>query len=111
MSVQNEMKVSGKLKNIRTFSNTYGTLVVAQLTQKNGVERAKFTMPIAVQAPELISTLQGLAELADSTTGYTPDVIISGQLDTKFDTRRDVPNDERRQPLTRIMVESIELAQ
>lgn len=109
--MKNEMTVSGKLKNIRTFSNNYGTLVVAQLTQKNGIERATFTMPIAVQSPELISTLQGLAELADSTTGYTPDVVISGQLNTKFDTRRDVPNDERRQPLTRIMVETIELAQ
>lgn len=108
--MKNEMTVQGKLKNIRTFTNTLGTLVVAQLTQKNGIERAKFTIPIACVNPQVVSTLQGLAELADSTTGYTPDVIISGQLDTKFDTRRGVENDERRQPLTRIMIESVELA-
>lgn len=107
---QNQMTVSGKLKNIRTFNNNYGTLVVGQLTQKNGAERATFTMPIACVSPELVSTLKGLAELADEVTGYTPDVVISGQLNTKFDTRRDVPNAERKQPLTRIMVESIELA-
>ncbi len=106
----NKLTVSGKLKNVRTFNNNYGTLVVAQLTQKNGVERATFTIPVACVSPELVSTLQGLAEIADTSTGYTPDVVISGRLDTKFDTRRDVPNDERRQPLTRVMIESIELA-
>lgn len=107
----NKLTVSGKLKNIRTFNNGYGTLVVAQLTQKNGAERAKFTIPVACVSPELASTLQGLSELADSESGYTPDVIINGVLDTKFDTRRDVPNAERKQPLTRIMIESVELAQ
>lgn len=107
---QNQMTVSGKLKNIRTFTDARGTLVVGQLTQKNGAERATFTMPIACLAPELVSTLQGLAELADATTGYTPDVVITGQLNTKFDTRRDIPNAERKQPLTRIMIETVELA-
>lgn len=106
----NKLTVSGKLKNVRTFNNNYGTLVVAQLTQKNGAERAKFTIPVAAIDPQLVSTLQGLSELADSESGYTPDVIISGVLDTKFDTRRDVPNAERKQPLTRIMIESVELA-
>ena len=106
----NKLTVSGKLKNVRTFNNNYGTLVVAQLTQKNGAERAKFTIPVACIAPELVSTLQGLSELANSDTGYTPDVVITGSLDTKFDTRREVANDERRAPLTRIMIESIELA-
>lgn len=107
--MDNTMTVSGKLKNIREFDQ-YGLMMVAQLTQKIGNERAKFTIPVACFDERLAPTLRGLREMQDE-LGFTPVVKITGQLDTKFDTRPNVQNDERNAPLTRILITSVELAE
>ena len=103
------MTVTGKLKNIREFDQ-YGLMMVAQLTQKVGNERAKFTIPIACFDEALAPALRGLRELQDE-LGFTPLVNITGELDTKFDTRPDVKNEDRNAPLTRILITSVELAE
>lgn len=106
--MQNQVTVTGKLKNIRVFENSYGVLVTAQLTQKNGTERAKFTMPIGAIDPAVQSTLKGLSQTT-AEGDYTPEVTITGAIDTRFDTRPNVQQSERKAPFTRILVESVEL--
>ena len=105
--MSNEIKVSGKLKNIKKFDQ-YGLMVVAQLTQRDGDNKATFTIPVVTYSKEVAAVLQGLAERSDE-LGYTPEVAIVGELNTKFDKRKDVPNNERKAPLTRIVIDSLEL--
>jgi hypothetical protein len=107
--MDNTMTVSGKLKNIREFDQ-YGLMMVAQLTQKIGNERAKFTIPVACFDESIAPILRGLREMQDE-LGFTPVVNITGELDTKFDTRPNVQNEQRNQPLTRILITSVELAE
>ena len=108
MKNANTIQVTGLLKNIREF-NQYGRMVTAQLTQRNAYGSAVFTMPIVTFSDELASALKALDEQVNDETGYTPEVIITGHLSTKFDKRRDVANEDRKAPLTRIEIESVEL--
>ena len=107
--MDNTLSVTGKLKNIKEFDQ-YGLMIVGQLTQKVGNERAKFTIPVACFDESIASTLRGLREMQDG-NGFTPVVNIVGELDTKFDTRFGVENTDRRAPLTRILIKSVELAE
>ena len=88
----------------------YGLMIVAQLTQKVGSERAKFTIPVACFDESLASTLRGLREMQDG-LGFTPVVNIIGELDTKFDVRQGVELSDRKPPLTRVLIKSVELAE
>jgi hypothetical protein len=103
--MENTLTVTGKLKNIKEFDQ-YGLMIVGQLTQKVGNERAKFTIPVACFDESIAATLRGLREMQDG-QGFTPVVNI---VDTKFDTRFGVENTDRRAPLTRILIKSVELA-
>ena len=107
--MDNTLTVTGKLKNIKEFDQ-YGLMIVGQLTQKIGNERAKFTIPVACFDESIAATLRGLREMQDG-QGFTPVVNIVGELDTKFDTRFGVENTDRRAPLTRILIKSVELAE
>jgi len=107
--MNNETTVSGKLKNIKEFDQ-YGLMLVAQLTQKVGNERAKFTIPVACFDSALAPALRGLRELQDE-LGFTPVVNITGELDTKFDVRQGVESYDRKAPMTRIIIKSVELAE
>ncbi len=107
--MKNELTVTGKLKNIKEFDQ-YGLMIVGQLTQKVGNERAKFTIPVACFDESVASTLRGLREMQDG-QGFTPVVNIVGELDTKFDTRQGVELSDRRAPLTRVLIKSVELAE
>lgn len=104
----NNVTVTGKLKNIRVFTNQYGTLVTAQLTQKNGMERATFTMPVGVLDPQAQAMFKALANATEE-GAYTQEVEITGKIDTRFDTRPNVAQHERKAPFTRILVDSVEL--
>ena len=106
--MNNQIKVSGLLKNIKKFDQ-YGLMVVGQLTQRNENNKATFTIPVVTHSQEIASILAGLDELKNAETGYTPEVVITGELNTKFDTRKDVDNDKRKAPLTRIVINEIEL--
>jgi len=107
--VKNTLSVSGKLKNIRKFDGyDNGVMVVAQLTQRNDEGKSTFTIPIATYSKEVVKVLEKLAELTDD-NGYTPEVVISGELNTKFDTRKGVDNADRKAPLTRIVIADVEL--
>jgi hypothetical protein len=107
--MKNALTVTGKLKNIKEFDQ-YGLMIVGQLTQKVGNERAKFTIPVACFDEAVASTLRGLREMQDG-QGFTPVVNVVGELDTKFDTRPGVELSDRRAPLTRILIKSVELAE
>jgi len=106
--MQNQIKVSGMLKNIKTYDQ-YGLMVVGQLTQRDENNKATFTIPIVTHSKVIAEILQGLDNAKDSETGYTPVVEITGELNTKFDTRKGVDNADRKAPLTRIVISEVEL--
>jgi hypothetical protein len=103
--VKNTVTVTGRLKNIKQFDQ-YGLMVVGQLTQKNGIERAKFTIPIVTMDPAIASQLVALGEFVDD-DGRTVEVEIEAELSTKFDVRRGVEQADRKAPLTRLLVKSV----
>lgn len=105
--MKNALSVSGKLKNIKKFDQ-YGLMVVGQLTQRNDEGKSTFTIPIVTHNKEVAQVLEKLAELTDD-SGYTPEVVITGELNTKFDTRKGVDNADRKAPLTRIVIADVEL--
>lgn len=107
--MENSVIVTGRLKNIKEF-NQYGLMMTGQLTQKDGDKRASFTIPIVTHDETVASMLRGLQGMVGD-DGRTPELVITGEISTKFDLRQNVPNDQRRAPMTRIMVRSIELAQ
>jgi hypothetical protein len=81
---------------------------VGQLTQRNDDNKATFTIPIVTFSKAVATILEGLNQRADE-LGYTPEVNITGELNTKFDTRKGVDNADRKAPLTRIVISEIEL--
>jgi hypothetical protein len=105
--MNNAINVSGKLKNIKKFDQ-YGLMVVGQLTQRNYDDKATFTIPIVTFSTTVATILEGLSQRTDE-LGYTPEVNITGELNTKFDTRKGVDNADRKAPLTRIVISEIEL--
>jgi len=106
--MNNQIKVSGMLKNIKKFDQ-YGLMVVGQLTQRDENNKATFTIPIVTHSKVVAEILAGLDNAKDAETGYTPEVVITGELNTKFDTRKNVDNADRKAPLTRIVISEIEL--
>lgn len=108
--MKNQIKVSGMLKNIKKFDQ-YGLMVVGQLTQRdvNNKNKAVFTIPFVTHSQVIAEILQGLDNAKDSETGYTAVVEITGELNTKFDTRKDIDNEDRKAPLTRIIISEVEL--
>ena len=106
--MNNVLTVSGKLKNIKKFDQ-YGLMVVGQLTQRNDEGKATFTIPIVTHSKAVAQILEGLSADIDE-LGYTSEVVISGELNTKFDTRKGVDNADRKAPLTRIVISEVALA-
>jgi hypothetical protein len=106
--MNNQIKVSGMLKNIKKFDQ-YGLMVVGQLTQRDEANKATFTIPIVTHSKIVADILQGLDNGKNPETGYTAEVVITGELNTKFDTRKGVDNADRKAPLTRIVISEVEL--
>ena len=108
MSV-NTMKVSGRIKNIKAYTNARGTLITGHMTQKNGAERATFTIPIVATEPEAVMLLQALATYELDDKGfYDAEVEVGGLLSTQFDVRpQNAVVGERFAPRTRIDVREL----
>lgn len=103
--MENQISVSGKLKNVREYKNDRGTLMVAQLTQRDEHDRAVFTMPIVIHdsgTQEIVRSLD-----ASRTDDYTVLVTINGQLNTRFDREPNKNLADRKPPFTRIVAQEV----
>ena len=103
--MENQISVSGKLKNVREFKNDRGTLMVAQLTQRDEHDRAVFTMPIVIHDTVVQQTVRSLD--ASRTNEYTVLVTINGQLNTRFDREPNKDMADRKPPFTRIVAQEV----
>jgi hypothetical protein len=103
--MENQISVSRKLKNVREFKNDRGTLMVAQLTQRDEHDRAVFTMPIVIHDTVVQDAVRSLD--ASRTNEYTVLVTINGQLNTRFDREPNKNMADRKPPFTRIVAQEV----
>jgi len=103
--MENQISVSGKLKNVREFKNNRGTLMVAQLTQRDEHDRAVFTMPIVIHDSGTQAIVRRLD--ASRTDDYTVLVTVNGQLNTRFDREPNKELSDRKPPFTRIVAQEV----
>lgn len=104
--MQNEVTITGTIKNIRTFTGSKGTLVTGWLNQRTysrlpdgTADRAVYVTGINIVALD-DSTVGDLVDLDKMRAGNeeTQTVTLKGRLITRFDRRPEVAETARRAP-------------
>lgn len=113
--MENAVKLTGKLKNIKTFSGSKGTMVTAWFDQREvstfsngGADRQVYVVGINVVALD-DSTVGEILGLSRAGTEQTDLVTLSGRLVTRFDRRQDVAESQRRAPVVQFEVHAVEV--
>jgi hypothetical protein len=110
--MQNEVTITGTIKNIRTFTGSKGTLVTGWLNQRtasrlpdNTMDRMVYVTGINIVALD-DSTVGDLVSLDKARQGAeeTIPVTIKGRLVTRFDRRPEVAEGSRRAPQLQLEV-------
>jgi hypothetical protein len=110
--MQNEVTITGTIKNIRTFTGSKGTLVTGWLNQRDfsrlsdgTADRAVYVTGINIVALD-DSTVGDLVNLDKARQGAeeTMAVTLKGRLITRFDRRPDVAEASRRAPQLQLEV-------
>lgn len=113
--MENTVKLTGKLKNIKTFSGSKGTMVTAWFDQREvstfsngGADRQVYVVGINVVALD-DSTVGEILGLSRAGTEQTDLVTLSGRLVTRFDRRQDIAESQRRAPVVQFEVHAVEV--
>jgi len=113
--MENAVKLTGKLKNIKTFSGSKGTMVTAWFDQREvstfsngGADRQVYVVGINVVALD-DSTVGEILGLSRAGTEQTDLVTLSGRLVTRFDRRQDIAESQRRAPVVQFEVHAVEV--
>jgi len=85
--MENTVKLTGKIKNIKTFTGSKGTLVTGWFDQR-----------------EISTFSNGGADREVYVVGP-----LSGRLITRFDRRQDIPESQRRAPMVQFEVHAVEV--
>jgi hypothetical protein len=110
--MQNEVTITGTIKNIRTFTGSKGTLVTGWLNQRTysrlpdgTADRAVYVTGINIVALD-DSTVGDLVDLDKMRAGNeeTQTVTLKGRLITRFDRRPEVAETARRAPQLQLEV-------
>ena len=110
--MENQVIISGTLKNIRTFSGSRGTLVTGWLNQRDYSRLSDGTADRAVYVAgmniigldgDVVTDLQALNN-ARQGQEETMLVTLKGRLVTKFDRRPGIAESERRAPQLQLEV-------
>lgn len=110
--MQNEVTITGTIKNVRQFTGSKGTLVTGWLNQRDfsrlsdgTADRAVYVTGINIVALD-DSTVGDLLELDKMRAGNeeTQTVTLKGRLITRFDRRPDVAETARRAPQLQLEV-------
>jgi hypothetical protein len=114
--MENIVKLTGKLKNIKTYSGSKGTMVTAWFDQREvstfsngGADRQVYVVGINVVALD-DSTVGEILGLNRAGTEQTDLVTLSGRLVTRFDRRQDVAESQRRAPMVQFEVHEVQPA-
>ena len=110
--MQNEVTITGTIKNVRQFTGSKGTLVTGWLNQRTAsrlpddtIDRMVYVTGINIVALD-DSTVGDLLELDKMRAGNeeTQTVTLKGRLITRFDRRPDVAEAARRAPQLQLEV-------
>jgi len=113
--MENTVKLTGKLKNIKTYNGSKGTMVTAWFDQREvstfsngGADRQVYVVGINVVALD-DSTVGEILGLSRAGTEQTDLVTLSGRLVTRFDRRQDIAESQRRAPMVQFEVHAVEV--
>jgi hypothetical protein len=111
--MENTVKLTGKIKNIKSFTGSKGTLVTGWFDQREvstfsngGADRQVYVVGINIIALD-DSTVGDILGLARAGTEQTDLVTLSGRLVTRFDRRQDIPESQRRAPMVQFEVHEV----
>ena len=111
--MENTVKLTGKIKNIKSFSGSKGTLVTGWFDQREvstfsngGADRQVYVVGINIIALD-DSTVGEILGLSRAGTEQTDLVTLSGRLVTRFDRRQDIPESQRRAPMVQFEVHEV----
>ena len=106
----NEVTITGKIKNVRSFTGTKGTMVTGWFDQREvsafsngGADRKVYVCGINIVAME-DSSVGEILGVTRAGTEQSDLVTIKGRLVTRFDRRQDVSETERRAPQLQLEV-------
>lgn len=112
--MQNEVTITGTIKNIKTYQNERGTLLTGWLDQRDvsrmtdgTADRAIYVVGMNIIALD-DSTIGEILGASKAGTESTPPVTITGRLVTKFDRRQNVEESKRRAPFAQLEVHAVE---
>ena len=112
--MQNQVTITGTIKNIKTYTNERGTMLTGWLDQRDTsrfgdgtADQTKYIVGMNIIAldNETVSEILGASRAG---TEATPNITLVGRLVTKFD-RRDIPQGERRAPFAQLEVHAVEI--
>jgi hypothetical protein len=111
--MENTVKLTGKIKNIKSFTGSKGTLVTGWFDQREvstfsngGADRQVYVVGINIIALD-DSTVEDILGLTRAGTEQTDLVTLSGRLVTRFDRRQDIPESQRRAPMVQFEVHEV----
>lgn len=113
--MENTVKLTGKLKNIKSFTGSKGTLVTGWFDQREistfsngGADREVYVVGLNIVALD-DSTVGDILGLVRAGAEQTDLVTLSGRLVTHFDRRQDISESQRRSPKVQFEVHAVEV--
>jgi hypothetical protein len=113
--MQNEVTITGTIKNIKTYNNERGTLLTGWLDQRDMSRMSDGTAdrPVYVVGMNIIaldkSTIGEILGASKAGTESTPQLTVTGRLVTKFDRRQNIEESKRRAPFAQVEVHAVEV--
>ena len=111
--MQNQVTITGTIKNIKTYKNERGTLLTGWLDQRDysrmsdgTADRAVYVVGMNIIALDDSVIGEILGESKAGTESTQP-ITLTGRLVTKFDRRPDVKDSDRRAPFAQLEVHTI----
>ena len=111
--MQNQVTITGTIKNIKTYKNQRGTLLTGWLDQRDysrmsdgTADRAVYVVGMNIIALDDSVIGEILGESKAGTESTQP-ITLTGRLVTKFDRRPDVKDSDRRAPFAQLEVHTI----
>jgi hypothetical protein len=100
----NEVTLSGQIKNLTERGAGAYKVITGNITLRGSDGRCIVTMPVVISDPKVKESLRSVSFDEQGVSEY---VNVFGRLSTRFDTRPNVPNEQRRAPMTRIEIHSV----
>jgi hypothetical protein len=100
----NTVELSGQIKNLTERGVGTYKVITGNITLRGSDGRCVVTMPVVISDPQVKESLR---QVNFDESGVSEYVNVTGRLNTRFDTRPNVPNEQRRAPMTRIEIHTV----